>query len=426
MNDASASATIVDVMIPVAVDTAYSYRAPPGLALAPGDFVTVPLGPRETLGVVWSVETASSGRGTNLKQVIAKLDWPPLAKPLREFMDWLARWTLTPRGMVLRMGIRAPDAAGPEPVRVGLRRAGPPPARMTPARARVLAAIEANPGSTKRELAEAAACSLGVINGLIDEGTLTTLALTEARTRQPDPRSNVPCLERSQSEAAARLVAAVETGAFATTLLEGVTGSGKTEVYFEAAAAALRLGRQILIMLPEIALTTQFLDRFAARFGTRPAEWHSGVTSRRRARIWSGVATGEVSAVVGARSSLFLPFRNLGLIVVDEEHDPAYKQDEGVTYHARDMAVMRGRFEAATVVLASATPSLETRVNAEEGRYGYLRLANRIGGRRLPMLSAIDLKTTPPPRDSWIAPPLVAAIRETAARGEQADRKSVV
>ena len=420
-DEQAGASSIVDVLIPVAVDQAYSYRAPPGLRLAPGDFVAVPLGTRETAGVVWSVESAEGGRGANLKAVIGRREIAPLREPLRGFLDWLARWTLTPRGMVLRMATRAPDFAGPEPVRVGLRRAGPPPARMTPARARVLDALESAAVGTKAALAEAAGCSPGVIDGLIDEGTIETFVLPpEPLTGTPDPDFAPVTLEPPQRAAAATLVEAVTAGAFSTTLLDGVTGSGKTEVYFEAVAAALRAGRQVLIMLPEIALTTQFLDRFAARFGCRPAEWHSGVSTRRRARTWEAVASGAVAVVAGARSSLFLPFHNLGLIVVDEEHDPAYKQEEGVTYHARDMAVVRGRFERAAVVLASATPSLETRVNAQEGRYRHVRLAGRAGGRALPTLSAIDLKTAGPPRGAWMAPALIRAIRETVGRGEQA------
>jgi len=413
-------ATVVDVLIPVAVDTAYSYCVPKGLALAPGDFVVVPLGTRQTLGVVWD---ARSTGGDNLKRVVSREGWPPVRGPLRRFIDWLAAWTLSPRGMVLRMAVRAPEFAGAEPVRVGVRRAGPQPTRMTPARMRVLAALESNAGDglTKRALAEAARCSIGVIDALVDEGTIETAVLPpDAPPAQPDAEAAAVALDAAQAEAASALSARVAERRFSVSLLEGVTGSGKTETYFEAVATALRCGRQTLILLPEIALTAQFLDRFAARFGTRPAEWHSGVSPRRRARTWSGVAAGQVRVVAGARSSLFLPFRDLGLVVVDEEHEAAYKQDDGVSYHARDMAVMRGRFEEAAVVLASATPSLETRVNAETGRYGYLRLQSRYGGRALPALGAIDLRRDAPPRGRWIAPPLAEAVRATVDRGEQA------
>ena len=416
--DGPAPARVVDVLIPVAIDTAYSYRVPTPLVLAPGDVVVVPLGTRQTLGVVWDTRTTG---GDNLKSVVSREEWPPLREPLRRFIDWLAAWTLSPRGMVLRMAIRAPEFAGSEPVRVGLRRAGPPPVRMTPARARVLAALDGAATLSKRALAEASGCSTGVIDGLVDEGTIETVALPgDPLAPSPDPDAGELRLEDQQAEAAAKLAAAVEARAFGVSLLEGVTGSGKTETYFEAVAAALRSGRQTLILLPEIALTAQFLDRFADRFGTRPAEWHSGVSPRRRARIWSGTASGDIRVVAGARSSLFLPFSDLGLIVVDEEHEAAFKQDDGVTYHARDMAVMRGRFENAAVILASATPSLESRVNAETGRYAHLRLADRYGGRSLPSIAAIDLRREAPPRGRWIAPRLAEAVATTVARGEQA------
>ncbi len=412
-------ATIVDVLVPVALDTAYSYRVPPELDLAAGDFVVVPLGPRETLGVVWEARAVAGG--DNLKRVNARLDWTPMRASLRGFVDWLARWTLSPRGMVLRMAIRVPETAGPEPIKIGFRRVGPSPLRLTPARSRVIETLAEGRTVGKRALAEAARCSPGVIDGLVDEGTLEAVALVaDPPAPRPDPAHAAPQLEPQQRAAVEHLCAAVDRRAFGVTLLEGVTGSGKTEVYFEAVARTLASGRQALVLLPEIALTAQFLDRFAARFGSRPAEWHSGVSARRRSRLWAGVAAGEVAVVVGARSSLFLPFRDLGLVVVDEEHEAAYKQDDGVSYHARDMAVVRGRLEGAAVVLASATPSIETRVNADAGRYGHVRLAARVAGRPLPRIEALDLRRAPPPRGRWLSPRLVEAIGETLGRGEQA------
>ena len=412
------AAFVADVLVPVAVDIAYSYKIPPGMVLAAGDFVTVPLGPRETTGVVWALRQAS---GDNLKAVMARRDLTALPEPLRLFIDWLARWTLSPRGMVLRMGVRAPDNAGPEPVRLGLRRAGPPPNRLTPARQRVLNALPGDGPIGKSALAEAAACSASVIDGLVDEGTLETFALPpEPVALPPDADFAPPALEAAQAAAAQTLVAAVDTQAFGVTLLEGVTGSGKTEVYFEAVAAALRHGGQALILMPEIALTTQFLQRFAARFGARPAEWHSGVPARKKARLWHGVASGEIKVVAGARSALFLPFAKLNLIIVDEEHEAAYKQDDGVSYHARDMAVVRGRLEAACVILATATPSIETRVNAEQGRYAHVKLATRYASRPMPGLAAIDLRVAAPAKGRWLSPRLIGSVAQTIGRGEQA------
>jgi len=409
---------VAEVLVPVAVDQAYSYRVPADLDLAPGDLVEVPLGTRETIGAVWEIRPASSG--SNLRAIAARYDLPPLSASLRAFIDWVARWTLSPRGMVLRMSVKAAFNAAPEQPRIGLIRAGPPPARMTPARTRVLIALECGLALSKRTLADLAACSASVIDTLVDEGTLEAVALAPEPIAEPcDPDFAQPKLEPAQAEAAASLIGAVNAREFSVSLLEGVTGSGKTEVYFGAVAAALRAGRQALILMPEIALTAQFLDRFAARFGARPAEWHSSVSPRKRARIWAGVASGELRVVAGARSALFLPFADLAAIIVDEEHEAAYKQDDGVSYHARDMAVVRGQIDRAAVVLASATPSIESRVNAEQGRYRHLKLPTRFGGQSLPSIDSIDLRREAAPRGKWISPRLVAAIGETLAAGEQ-------
>lgn len=414
---------VADILVPVAVDTAYSYKIPAGLEIAPGDLVEMPLGTREATGVVWDVRRSASG--SNLKSISARRDLPPLGKPLRDFIDWVARWTLSPRGMVLRMAIRAPDHGGPEPVRVGVRLPDDPnvfslPERMTPARSRVIAAAEGGLIFKKSELAQIAGCSTGVVDGLVDAGTLQALALPpEPVALEPDVNFAQTGFETDQKDAAAALCAAVEVRDFSVTLLEGVTGSGKTEVYFEAIAASIKAGRQALILMPEIALTAEFLERFSQRFGVRPAEWHSGVAARKRAKIWSGVAAGEVKVVAGARSALFLPFYDPGVFIVDEEHDSAYKQEDGVPYHARDMAVVRARLEKAAVVLASATPSIESRVNAGQGRYSHVKLTSRYGGRVLPKLQAIDLKINGPDRGQWIAPPLARAVEQTLARGEQ-------
>ncbi len=414
-----AGPAVVDVVAPVAVDTAYSYRVPAGLALKAGDLVDVPLGTRETLGVVWAVRQTAAG--ANLKAVLGKRDATALAPALMRFIDWVARWTLSPRGMVLRMATRAAEEIGPDPVRLGYRATSVAPERLTPARSRVLAVAQDGFARSKSALAEAAACSAGVIDSLVDCGALEALALPpEAVAETPDPAFATPVLGAEQRNAADAMAQSARARKFSVTLLEGVTGSGKTEVYFEAVAAALRDNGQALILMPEIALTAQFLDRFAARFGVRPAEWHSGVSGRKRSRIWAGVSEGHVKVVAGARSALFLPFADLRVIVVDEEHEAAYKQEDGVSYHARDMAVVRARTEDIAVVLASATPSIETRVNAEQGRYQWLRLPERHGGRTLPQLASIDLRRSAPERGKWISPVLAQAMSETIAAKEQA------
>lgn len=413
---------IVEVLVPVALDHTYSYRVPDGLDLEPGDVVGVPLGASETLGVVWAKDATSNPRLDNrLKDVEEKLEYPPLRPELRKFIDWVADYTLSSRGMVLRMCLRMGAQLGPERVRIGVRLAGPPPRRMTAARGRILALLADGLARQKGEAAEEAGVSAGVIDALVDEGTLEALPLPPAPVaRQPDPSHVDAELSEPQAAAAEALRGSVAHDGFSVTLIDGVTGSGKTEVYFEAVAENIRRGRQTLILMPEIALTGQFLDRFAGRFGVRPAEWHSEISPRKRARTWAAVAAGEVSVVAGARSALFLPYADLGLIVVDEEHDPAYKQEDGVRYHARDMAVVRARIANIPIALASATPSIETEVNARRSRYRRLRLPERFGGQDLPAIEAIDLRCEGPPRGRYIAPRLANEIGLALERDEQA------
>jgi primosomal protein N' (replication factor Y) (superfamily II helicase) len=413
---------VVDVLVPVALDRAYSYRVPDALILSPGDIVSVPLGAREATAVVWADNPKPDIRLDNrLKDVEEKLDVPPLRPELRSFVDWVANYTVASRGMVLRMCLRMGEHLGAERERVGVKLAGAAPARMTTARARALELLADGLLRSKSDAAREAGVSAGVIDGLIDEGTLQTVVLPpEPVAARPDPDFTQSEFTADQRAAGAALQATVAKGGYSVTLLDGVTGSGKTEVYFEAVADTIRKGRQSLILMPEIALTAQFLDRFAARFGVRPAEWHSQLSPRKRARTWSAVAKGEVSVVVGARSALFLPYADLGLIVVDEEHDPAYKQEDGVHYHARDMAVVRGHIAKIPVVLSSATPSLETEVNARRGRYTRLHLPERFGGQLMPAVEAIDLRHERPPPGRFIAPTLAGAVKTAIERGEQA------
>ncbi|SEG32153.1 primosomal protein N' [Bosea lathyri] len=407
----------VDVLIPLGLDQAYSYAVPAGLVLKLGDVVQVPLGPRETTGVVWS---RGAGRGGNLKRVTGRLDMPPLDPALMKLVDWVAWYTLAPKGSVLALALRRPPDDTPERPRLGVRLVGAPPARMTPARMRAIAAAEGGLLIAKSALAEAASVSAAVIDSLVDAGTFAVEPLPrDAIAALPDPDHAKPTLSEGQSSAAAALVASVQANGFGVTLLEGVTGSGKTEVYFEAVAEAIRQDRQSLILMPEIALTAQFIDRFEARFGVRPGLWHSAVTGRKRERLQAAIASGEAKVVAGARSALFLPYRTLGLIVVDEEHEAAYKQEDGVSYHARDMAVVRGRIENAPVILTSATPSLETRINAERGRYVHLKLPERFGGRQLPTLGLVDLRRDKPERGRWISDALVKAIQVNLEAKEQ-------
>jgi primosomal protein N' (replication factor Y) len=413
---------IVDVLVPVALDQTYSYRVPAELDLAPGDVVVVPLGARDCHGVVWAENPNPNPRLDNrMKEIAGKVDVPPFRPELRAFVDWMSTYTLIPRGVVLRMTLRMGEHLGPERLRVGVRLAGEPPERVTPARARVLRLLADGMLRPKGEAAEEAGVSPGVIDGLVDEGTLEVLPLpAQPVAREPDPDYAVPDLMPAQADAAAALRETVAGGGFSTTLVDGVTGSGKTEVYFEAVAETMRRGGQALILMPEIALTGAFLDRFASRFGVKPAEWHSEITPRKRQRTWSAVAKGEARVVVGARSALFLPYADLKLIIVDEEHDAAYKQEDAGRYHARDMAVVRARAAQIPVVLASATPSVETEVNARRGRYRRLALPERFGGQAMPVIEPIDLTREGPPPGRFIAPRLAGEVKNALERGEQA------
>ena len=419
-----AGESIVSVLVPVAVAAPYTYRAPEGCQA--GDIVSVPLGTRDVVGVVWDDPPDRSVGHNRLRSINATFDVPPLTADVRRFVDWVADYTLTSRGMVLRMVMRAPGALEPEAPVPGVRLVGPPPERMTAARERVLAMLRetddgANPVWTKSGLAAAAGVSPGVVQGLVEAGTLETVLMpAKPVALPPDPDYGAPELNAEQAVAADHLRRAVADGGYSVTLIDGVTGSGKTEVYFEAVAATVKAGRQVLILLPEISLTADFLERFGLRFGTRPAEWHSEVAPRARERVWRGVAAGTVQVVVGARSALFLPFANLGLIVVDEEHDLAYKQEERAFYSARDMAVVRGHLAGFPVVLSSATPSIESRVNADAGRYGRILLSDRYKAASLPEIRAVDMRHDQPEKGRYMSPPLVAAVNEALEQNEQA------
>jgi len=418
---ANARAT-VPVLLPLALDEPYTYEVPGDETLAPGDFVVVPLGPVKRIGVVWREASARPVDPKKLKPVLARLDEVPPLPPLNlAFADWVAQYTLAPKGMVLQMMMSARLVFEAEEPRFGLRAGSGVPSRMTDARQRVIAAVSDGAVWSKKKLMDAAGVSAAVIDGLAEAGALIRAELPRARAFIPRPDFAFGSLSDAQLAAAGALQETIAEGGFSATLLDGVTGSGKTEVYFEAVAEALRHGeRQVLILLPEIALTNQFLERFERRFGCRPGEWHSAVSPKERARVWRGVALGEVRVVCGARSALFLPFADLGLIVVDEEHDPSFKQDDRVTYQARDMAVVRASLGKIPIVLASATPSVESIVNVQRGRYRHAVLPGRFSGNALPDVEAVDLRVTPPERGMWISDPLIGAVNEALAKGEQA------
>ena len=410
----------VGVLTTQPLDRLLDYRAPEGGCFL-GAYCEVPLGPRKVLGVVWG-----PGQGgfdsAKLRKVNRVLDVAPMRTEMRQFLGKAADYTLTPMPAMLRLATRAPGLSDPPSMRKILRRGEGTPDRMTDARTRVLEVLEQYGGLafTPRELADMADVTPSVVKGLVKQGALRE---EEAPRDTPyphlDPELPSKQLTEDQAKAAAALAEAVHGGRYGTTLLKGVTGSGKTEVYLEAVAAALRAGRQALVLLPEIALTAEFLTRVEARFGARPAEWHSGATMTERRRVWKMVGQGAASLVIGARSSLFLPFRDLGLIIVDEEHDTSYKQEDGVLYNARDMAVLRAAMCSAQVVLASATPSLETWANAEAGKYKRLNLTSRFGASVLPDMRAVDMRSEDLLPSTWISPTLKQAMKLRMERGEQ-------
>ncbi|MES2540893.1 MAG: primosomal protein N' [Pseudomonadota bacterium] len=411
---------LVGVLTTEPLGRVLDYRAPEG-GCGDGDFVEVPLGPRRVLGVVWG-PGVGGWDPAKVRPVGRVLDARPMRFELRSFLTKAADYTLTPLPAMLRLATRTPGLGEPASVRRVYRLAGAVPNSLTEARHRVVEALRAFGGApvTLGELAEAAACGASVVKGLVKLGVV---AEEDAPRDTPYPRLSAGVGVRLQGEQVAAgdaLVAAVALGGYSATLLKGVTGSGKTEVYLEAVAECLRAGRQALVLLPEIALTAEFLTRVEARFGARPAEWHSGVTMTERRRLWKMAAEGEAGLVVGARSALFLPFQDLGLIVVDEEHDTSYKQEEGVLYNARDMAVLRAAVCGCAVVLASATPSLETWANVEAGKYQRLDLGSRFGAAEMPEMRAIDMRSERLPSDRWISETLAGKVDAVVKRGEQA------
>jgi primosomal protein N' (replication factor Y) len=422
----------VQVLLPLALPGAFDYSVGDGPVPAPGSFVRVPLGARERTGVVWdlpggeaSAPVSGKLKTGKLKDVIAVLDAPPMAEVTRRFIDWVANYTVSVPGAVLKMAMSVEAALAPAVVIPAYAAVAgwvaPKGLRITPQRDKVLKLLAAGPPRTLADIRAESGARAPVVKGLVRSGALLETGVAPpARFVAPDIDRPGPVLSPAQADAAACLRASIAAEHFSATVLDGVTGSGKTEVYFEAIAETLARGHQVLVLLPEISLSAQWLERFEARFGAVPAPWHSELTPATRRVTWRAVADGAAPVVVGARSALFLPFQDLGLIIVDEEHDGSYKQEDGVFYNARDMAVVRAHLGAIPVVLASATPSLESVVNVEQGRYDCVHLPERIGDALLPEISLVDLRRSPPARSHWLSPPIAEALQATIDGGEQA------
>ncbi|MBX7460644.1 primosomal protein N' [Qipengyuania sp. YG19] len=397
------------------------YKVPDGMTVELGQVVECPLGPRTVVGIVWEAERlpGTDVPAEKLRNLRGLYPIPPLPAPLRRLIEWTADYYVASLASAARMALSSGGALkGPASI-TEYRLTGGMPERLTPQRQAAMEALEGEQ-ATIRELAGIAGVSEGVLRGLVNQGVLEPVEVDCDRPYD-EARPDYAQIELSdpQREAANTFSEAVRAKKFAPFLLDGVTGSGKTETYFEPVAEALRMGRQVLVLLPEIALTENFLHRFEERFGAAPVLWHSSLKSTERRRAWRSVSSGEAQVVVGARSALFLPFANLGLIVVDEAHETSFKQEDGVRYNARDVAVMRAHFEQFPIILASATPALESLQMAESGIYAKVDLPSRFGGAQLPDIDIVDLTEEKPPQGMWLAQRVVDGIAERLERGEQ-------
>ena len=410
----------VSVLIPMPFAMSFDYRLDPPHDGAPpplGSYVVVPFGPRRLVGVVWERGSTKPVATARLKPLIGVLDLPPLAEPLRRLIEDVARETVTPMGAVLRLVLSTPAAFEPEPLQSVIEPGPALPGKLTTKQQAVLDALVAMGPLPGTALARAAGVSAGVVKTMQDRGHVVTRTIEPAMP--PPPTYAVPDAERlttAQAEAAGALIQALDETPTVEILLEGLPGAGKTEIYIEAIAATLAKGRSVLVLLPEIALSAQWLKRFASRFAAEPAVWHSGLTTARRRRTWKQAALGRLPVVVGARSALFLPLPDLGLIVIDEEHDTSFKQEDGVIYDARTVARLRARRQGAGLITCSATPSLETLGLADH----HVRVAGRFGNDRKPDIRLVDLRRDKPSRAAFLGPTLREALRETLESGDQA------
>ncbi|MGB3469517.1 MAG: primosomal protein N', partial [Erythrobacter sp.] len=386
------------------------YSVPEGVEVEAGSVVIAPLGPRKVTGIVWDEGRLPGGEvpAEKLRPILEVVAVPPLSAPLRRLIEWTADYYCAALASVARMVLSSGGALGGPSTTTEYRLSdAEPEGRLTVQRKQALETLSGQQG-TIRELAAISGVSEGVLRGMVGAGQIEPVTVAIDRPYPPaDPDYDQPALSEDQLRVAGIMVDAVEAQEYAPFLLDGVTGSGKTETYFEPVAQAIRLGRQVLVLLPEIALTENFLARFERRFGTPPVLWHSSLKSTERRRAWRAISDGTAQVIVGARSALFLPYANLGLIVVDEAHEVSFKQDDGVRYNARDVSVMRARFEGCPVVLASATPALESLHMASTGIYQRLELPSRFGGAQLPAIKLIDLTVEKPGSGHWLAGPLV-------------------
>lgn len=415
---------IFGVLLPLPFDEPFDYEFDGDLPI--GSLVRVPWGKQEIVGAVWSKKQSSDCSPNKLKSIIKKYDFLPLNKEIIELVKFVSQYNMAPLGMVLKMVISVKQAFDDEPTEIFYELTGKTLAeaklKNSDARWRVIDLLK-HGAYTKAEICRGAGCSAGVVEALNKAGVIVgRQEIKKKQYNEPEPDFVRVKLTDEQQAAAENIVAKVGNG-FSVTLIDGVTGSGKTEVYFEAAAEALKQHRQVLILVPEISLTAQWLARFEQRFGVKPACWHSGLSTRERTDNWIAAVEGRARVIVGARSALFLPYPDLGLIVIDESHDHSFKQEDFVNYQCRDMAVVRAKLGHFPLVLSTATPDLETVVNVENGKYDCVRLTKRFAGASLPKIKIVDLKKDKPQKGewgpSWLAPKLVDALKDNLEKGEQ-------
>ena len=415
---------IVGVLPALPFDKPFDYKV--NREVEVGQIVEVPFGKIRQVGIVYSLQPSMEVNADKIKSVSKYFDFPPLKSELLRFMEWVAKYNMAPLGMVLKMVLSVRSVFELSPMTVLYTLSGKTLAeaklKNSDARWQVMELLKHAP-YTRQEIAAGAGVSQSVIKTLIDAEVLKPVYV-ENKAEFLEPvgdyvKVDLTCEQKSAAELLCRKVGS----GFSVTLLDGVTGSGKTEVYFEAVAKALESGKQVLILVPEISLTTQWLERFKKRFGVRPANWHSGLTVKERTDTWKAIVEGRVKVIVGARSALFLPYTNLGLIVIDESHDHSFKQEDVVNYQGRDMAIVRAKIEHLPVILSTATPDLETLVNVEDGKYDCVKLRSRYADAELPQIKIVDMKKDKPQKGewgvSWLAPTLADALAENLQKGEQ-------
>lgn len=405
------------ILLPMPFNEAFDYQVPNGMLLQKGDFVEVPLGAQKRAGVVWGFEPPKT-QIDKVKPINRKLEIPPLSSDLISFIEWVARYHVTYIGNILAQVLRPQEILQDGPFRNEIIMGEGDFDRLTASREKLLNFVKTQSQSLARqELAAQSGASVSIISQAIKAGVLKEVK-TETDAPFPEPNTQFHS-ELNDAQAAAVHAIISETRPC---LLDGITGSGKTEVYLETIARLIENDEkaQILILLPEIALTQAIIARIETHFGARPIEWHNEISIAAKRRAWRQINRGNARIIIGARSAIFLPFQNLKLIVVDEEHDTSFKQEDGLRYNARDLAVVRAKFSGARLILASATPSLESRNNAKTQKYRHLFLKTRFGQAALPNIELVSLKEFPPPKEKWLSPLMIEGIADSLSRKEQA------